>query len=317
MTAGSRSVPETEDEMKELIASGESIESPEQTTERYRELLTNYILIQVDNELVTHYAYSKAWHTAPDQRARLGVFSVLKDEMAHCHVSFRVLEGLGLSTEELMYERDPSEFRNNFGIEFPAKNFAHMAVSIGLVDRAGGIVIEDMNQNCSYAPYRRTLKRAVVDQRFHQKWGFTWMKRFVNHSPKAREAVQEAVDFYFPASLEWFGTPDDYSMPTEHFEYGIKARTSDEYREQWLGEVVPFMEDIGIDVPAHTTESGDVELDFDWPVAFDEEERTFRYDQPVGWDEVFDRWKRGGPIRDELREELRHGGPQALAQAAD
>lgn len=317
MSAQPKLAPETEAEMKEIVKSGESIESPERTTERYRELLRNYILIQVDNELVTHYAYSKAWHTAPDQRARLGVFSVLKDELAHCHLSFRVLEDLGLDTEELVYERDPSEFRNNFGIEFPARNFADMMASIGLIDRAGGIVIEDMHENCSYAPYRRSLKRIVVDQRFHQKWGFTWMKKMVNHSEAAKEKVQEAVDFYFPAAYEWFGTPDDYSVPTEHFEYGIKAHTSDDYREQWLQEVVPFMEDIGIDVPAHTTDDGGVELEIEFPIAFDYDDRTYRYDDTVSWDETFDRWKRGGPIKSELRDVLDRGGPNALSMAAD
>jgi ring-1,2-phenylacetyl-CoA epoxidase subunit PaaA len=311
VTAGNR--PTSEEEMKSLVQSGTIVESPEQTTERYRELLANYILIQVDNELVTHYSYSNAWHTAPNQRARLGILSVLKDEMAHCHVSFRVLEELGMDIEHLVYERDPGEFRNNFGIEFAARNFTDMMVSIGLIDRAGGIVIEDMHQNCSYGPYRRTLKRAAIDQRFHQKWGFTWMERLVEHSPEARAAVQEAVDFYFPAALEWFGTPDSYSVPTEHFEYRIKDRTSDEYRQQWLQEVVPFLDDIGVDVPAHETEDGEVVLEFEWPCAFDWDERTFRYDDPVEWTDVFERWKRGGPIRDQIREELERGGPAALA----
>lgn len=173
-------------------------------------------------------------------------------------------------------------------------------------------MIEDMHENCSYKPYARTLKRAVVDQRFHQKWGFTWMKRFANHSEAAREKIQEAVDFYFPASLEWFGTPVEYSIPTEHFEYKIKARTSDEYRQQWLQEVVPFLESIGIDVPAHETESGEVVLDFDWPVAFDYEKRTFRYDTPVAWEQVFERWKHGDPIWEDLESELNQGGPRAL-----
>lgn len=313
MAATSIGIPETEGEMKELVQSGVTIESPAQTTERYRDLLTSYILIQVDNELVTHYAYSRAWHLAPDENARLAVFSVLKDELAHCHVSLRVLADLGLDVTELLYERAPHEFRNNFGIEFPAETFPDMAASIGLIDRAGGIVIEDMHENCSYGPYRRTLRRAALDQRFHQKWGFTWMKRLAQHSAAGKRAVQEAVDFYFLASLEWFGTPDSYSLPTEHFEYKIKSMTSDEYRQQWLGEVVPFLEGIGIDVPAHQTDDGDVVVDIDWPVAFDYEARRFLYDEPVGWDAVFDRWKRGGPIWDDMEGELGRSGPHVLA----
>lgn len=319
MTTASRTRPQTEEEMKEFVQSGNVIESPAQMTERYKDILTNYILIQVDNELVTHYSYAQAWDSVPSDRARLALFSVLKDEMAHCHTSFRVLGDMGYDVEELIYGREPHEFRNNFGVAFPARHFADVAVSIGLIDRAGGLVLEDMHENCSYKPYARSLKRICADQRFHQKYGFTMMKRMVNHSPEVKAKVQESVDYYFHAALEWFGTPDEHSIPTEHFEYRIKDMTSDEYRQQWLQEVVPFLTSIDIDVPAHETDSGEIVLDFDFPVAYDWDEHKFHYDEPVSWDQVFDRWKQGGPIWDELGDELELGGPRAVdpSTAAD
>ena len=55
----------------------------------------------------------------------------------------------------------------------------------------------------------------------------------------------------FILTLEWFGLPDDLKVHTEQLDYGFKGKSNDELRQTWMGEVVPFMDEIGIDVPAH------------------------------------------------------------------
>ena len=59
----------------------------------------------------------------------------------------------------------------------------------------------------------------------------------------------------FILTLEWFGLPDDRKRHGIQLEYGFKGKSNDELRQSWMAAVVPFMEEIGIRVPAHWTTS--------------------------------------------------------------
>ena len=58
----------------------------------------------------------------------------------------------------------------------------------------------------------------------------------------------------FILTLEWFGLPDERKRHGIQLEYGFKGMSNDELRQAWMGEVVPFMDEVGIDVPAHWDE---------------------------------------------------------------
>ena len=58
----------------------------------------------------------------------------------------------------------------------------------------------------------------------------------------------------FILTLEWFGLPDARKKHGIQLEYGFKGRSNDELRQDWMGHVVPFMDEVGLDVPAHFDE---------------------------------------------------------------
>ena len=70
-------------------------------------------------------------------------------------------------------------------------------------------------------------------------------------TPTARRQVQRAVDWMFILTLEWFGLPDSRKQHSEQLDYGFKGKSNDELRQTWMAAVVPFMEEIEIEVPAH------------------------------------------------------------------
>ena len=78
----------------------------------------------------------------------------------------------------------------------------------------------------------------------------------------------------FILTLEWFGLPDNRKKHSEQLDYGFKGKSNDQLRQEWMAEVVPFMEEIGIDVPAHfDPEQGRYVIDCPFPAQFDEEKR--------------------------------------------
>ena len=61
----------------------------------------------------------------------------------------------------------------------------------------------------------------------------------------------------FILTLEWFGLPDARKKHGIQLEYGFKGKSNDELRQDWMGHVVPFMEEVGLEVPAHYDEATD------------------------------------------------------------
>ena len=59
------------------------------------------------------------------------------------------------------------------------------------------------------------------------------------------------MDWMFILTLEWFGLPDERKQHSEQLDYGFKGKSNDQLRQAWMATVVPFMEEIGIRVPAH------------------------------------------------------------------
>jgi ring-1,2-phenylacetyl-CoA epoxidase subunit PaaA len=121
--------------------------------------------------------------------------------------------------------------------------------------------------------------------------------------------VQRAIDWMFILTLEWFGLPDDRKQHSEQLDYGFKGKSNDQLRQTWMGEVVPFMEEIGIRVPAHfDSEQDRYVIDCPFPAGFDEGAREWRLDEgPISWDAVLERWRARGPMNHDYVRTLQRG----------
>ena len=110
-------------------------------------------------------------------------------------------------------------------------------------------------------------------------------------------------------TLEWFGLPDSLKQHAEQLDYGFKGKSNDELRQWWMSEVVPFMEEIGISVPAHfDAEQDRYVIDCPFPAQFDEEKRVWLLsDGAISWDDVLKRWRARGPMNADYVRTLQRG----------
>jgi ring-1,2-phenylacetyl-CoA epoxidase subunit PaaA len=70
--------------------------------------------------------------------------------------------------------------------------------------------------------------------------------------------------------------------------------------------VVPLCEQLGVRVPAHSNEeTGEVELAYELPVAWDAHERVWLLDETITWDEVWERWRARGPMNEQFVDSVR------------
>jgi ring-1,2-phenylacetyl-CoA epoxidase subunit PaaA len=207
---------------------------------------------------------------------------------------YRLLEDFGYDTHEFLFERDPEEWRTFQMLEFPHEDYIETVVSMCYGDRAGYITTVDLEENCSYAPLARGLRKVNFEETFHVSHGERWTKFFWNKDEDSRRRVQECVDFYFPLCAAWFGLPDEHKTRTDQQTYRIRGGTNDEMRQIWLSRVVPFSEEVGIKVPAHyDEEQGKFVLDYTAPIRLNEDTRKWDYEDTMTWEEQLAIWKRG------------------------
>jgi ring-1,2-phenylacetyl-CoA epoxidase subunit PaaA len=76
-----------------------------------------------------------------------------------------------------------------------------------------------------------------------------------------------------------------------------------------MAAVVPFMDEIGIDVPAHfDADEERYVIDCPFPARFDDDKREWLLDRgPIEWDEVLTRWRARGPMNREYVRTLQRG----------
>jgi ring-1,2-phenylacetyl-CoA epoxidase subunit PaaA len=131
------------------------------------------------------------------------------------------------------------------------------------------------------------------------------MKKIVESGDEGRKLVQDAVDWMFPLTVEWFGLPDDLKTHSGQLDYRMKGMTNDQLRQAWMDEVVPFCDSIGMRVPAHRNGDDTAwELEYHLPIQFDADDKRWLWEEHISWEQVVRRWKARGPRNEAMIEEL-------------
>ena len=309
----------TEDDLKKKVHDGYILESPDEMTPGYRKALTVQLMVQGDTELMSAPAYWGAAQDAPSTNTMVSAVAIIQDELAHANIAYRLLEDMGQSKEQLLYGREPHEFKHPYGFDQPLENWAELVTANGFFDRAGITLLGDVHRNTSYGPLKRALVKVDMEETFHLRHGEVWMRRLAAAGGEAKEKLQRAVDWMFPMTIEWFGLPDELKRHSDQLDYRLKGMTNDELRQAWMSATVPLCEGIGVDVPAHYDEQKEqYVLDYPFPCHYDADAK--RWDFEVGeitWDEVFERWKGRGPMNERYVESVRksHGDMSRLMAA--
>jgi ring-1,2-phenylacetyl-CoA epoxidase subunit PaaA len=288
----------------ERLASGKLIEIPEHAgaaTERYIEGLKRTLIVSGDTELISAPAYLKAARDAPKINSYISAVSIIQDELGHAHIAYRLLNDLGVDTHALVFERDPKKFKHPYAFDVPLETWVELVVANAFYDRAGFVLLSDIYRNSSYGPWKRALVKVDREETFHLRHGERWMNILARDEDKKKE-LQAAVDWMFILTLEWFGLPDELKTHKEQIEYGMKGKSNDELRQEWMATAVPLCEGLGIRVPAHhDPERDEFVIDCPFPMDFDGEARRWDIDRgTIEWDEVLARWRARGPANEEL-----------------
>ncbi|MGH2621174.1 MAG: 1,2-phenylacetyl-CoA epoxidase subunit PaaA [Anaerolineales bacterium] len=267
------------------IRRGEKIEPGDWMPDEYRRQLIRMISQHAHSEIVGMLPEG-AWITrAPNLRRKLVLLAKVQDEAGHGQYLYHAAETLGATREEMIEALLSGRAKYSSIFNYPSLAWADMGVIGWFVDGAA-ILNQTMLARCSYGPYSRANIRISAEESFHMKQGKEQVIVMSQGSPLQRTMVQDAVNRWWWPTIMMFG-PHDHDSPNSPvlIRWGIKTKTNDQLRQDFVNQVAPEVLELGLSLP-------DPELHFD-------EASGNWLTGPIDWDEFWRVVKGDGPCNAE------------------
>lgn len=212
--------------------------------QEYQGAVQKIVISHAVNELYGAQVFDEpAIKLAPTPYAKWLTCRIAMEEYHH-HVRFKALaDEIGVTPERM----DPRNKRPLTIFEFELKTWPEFCVIKAIADYAEILQVEDL-LHCSFHPLRNLARITMPEEKFHAKFGKDFCLELIQQG-HAQE-VQDAIDRYFPITPGFFGASQ--SKNNEMFRrFGLKQRTNDEMRADFLGRVTELVEkDFGLTLPA-------------------------------------------------------------------
>jgi len=212
----------------------------------YRELLGRVVTIQADCEIGGPHLYVKDMlPSAPTKVDQLIVARTAAEELDHYRKIARVAGDMGVDVSFVVSWPNQKRYLEAFrGV---IKTWEDFSVFGFLIDRVGRYQLEEFN-GCSYKPLERILPQIMKEEIGHVGYGQSKTTEMAAQGDEANEKVQRALDFWYVKALDMFGRSDS-TRDQRYVYWGLKRRTNAQAREEFIQEVNPLIEKLGLQIP--------------------------------------------------------------------
>ena len=235
------------DAFVEHIQAGGKVEAGDWMPDEYRQAVLRFVEMHANSELMGILPERDWILRAPTLRRKLALTAKIQDEAGHAQLLYRVAEDLG-KPREAMYQdliAGRTKFHNVF--HYPTKTWADIGVIAWLVD-AAAIVAQQALRDSSYAPYARTMRKICWEESVHIMHGRDVVITLALGTKTQRAMLQEALDRWWPALMQMHGPRSDRAKDRDLF-WRIKAKTSEQLRQEFLSIYVPRVREVGLTLP--------------------------------------------------------------------
>ena len=286
------------------VAAGRTVEATDPMPDAYRTAVLRFVEMHANSELMGVLPEREWLMRAPTLRRKLALTAKVQDEVGHAQLLYRIAEDLGKPREAMFDDllAGRTKFHNVF--HYPTHSWADVGIIAWLVD-AAAIVAQQALRDSSYAPYARTMRKICWEELVHIMHGRDVVVTMVTGTPTQRVQLQDALDRWWVPLMQMHGprTPREKDLDLR---WRIKAKTSEELRQEFLSIYVPRIRELGLVIP-------DPELRFD-PTAEDGA-GAWRYTEP-DWNELRTVVTNHGPMS-EARLEFRRLAREETAWVRD
>lgn len=212
----------------------------------YQDLLRRVLAIQADCEIGGPHLYVEhILPTAPSKIDQLVVARTAAEEVDHFRKMARLAGEIGVDVSYVLSWPNQKRYMEAFrGIINTWEDFAVFGF---LIDRVGRYQLEEF-MDCCYAPLDRILPNVIKEEVGHIGYGTNKTAEMAAKGGEFKEKIQKSLDYWYVKALDMFGRSD--SKRSERYRYwGLKRRTNAQAREEYIKEVNPLIEYMGLQVP--------------------------------------------------------------------
>jgi ring-1,2-phenylacetyl-CoA epoxidase subunit PaaA len=252
------------------VHGGGKVEAGDWMPDEYRAGVLKFVEMHANSELMGVLPEREWILRAPTLRRKLALTSKVQDEVGHAQLLYRVAEDLGKPRDAMMEDllAGKTKFHNVF--HYPTRTWADIGVIAWLVD-AAAIVAQQALRDSSYAPYARTMRKICWEESVHIMHGRDVVVTMVNGTRQQRDMIQEALDRWWGPLMQMHGPRSPRERDRDLY-WRVKAKSSEELRQEFLSIYVPRIWELGLTLP-------DPEL------RRDDDTGTWTYTEP-DWDEL-------------------------------
>lgn len=265
---------EREKRMWERIQGGEAVESIDEMSDEYYVKLCSLMLRQADSELAAASCRLPWISRAPTMEERLAVADIVRDELRHARAMYRLSADVGIDTGAHIALLDSMSVgrswdgvlkRSEGGEEIwggifscPMETWADFVMFQFCFDRGERHQLDDIRRS-TYGPWRREIDRIIKEELAHENHGDFWVRKMAFERP-ARTEIQEALNRWYPRTMNMFGKPEPEENITLR-KLGLKYRNEDEVRISFTRELRVKCSECGLKLPAWEPDWEKVEED--------------------------------------------------------
>jgi ring-1,2-phenylacetyl-CoA epoxidase subunit PaaA len=270
---------------RERIDNGEKIEPKDWMPDRYKQQLIRMMSQHAHSEIVGMLPEGNWITRAPSLKRKMVLLAKVQDEAGHGLYLYSATETLGVRRQDLIEDYLYGTAKYSSIFNYPALTFADICVIGWLVDGAA-IVNQTMLAKSSYGPYSRANIRICKEESFHKKQGYEMLAKMADGTPDQQKMAQDAVNRWWWPTLMMFGPHDEDSPNSaELIKWGVKTKTNDELRQDFVDRIVMEAEAIGVTLP-------------DPDLKYNDETGHWEFGE-IPWDEFWSVIKGNGPMNRE------------------
>ena len=208
----------------------------------YQEAVAKIVISHAVNEIAGAETFDEpAIRLAPTPYHKWLTCRIAMEEYGH-HVRFaRMAAQLGIDNARLDHRA-----RHLSVFDLALHTWPEFIVNKAIGDLGEVVMVEEL-AHCSYLPLRQLALKTMPEEKFHAGFGRDQLKELCG-TPEGRGAAQQAIADLFPVMLQFFGSSNSRNNAIFR-KWGIKRRTNDEMRADYVERVKQLVADVGLQLP--------------------------------------------------------------------
>lgn len=244
--------------IKDYLAAGGVLTSPDNATPRYRAELMKLMATFVDSELAGAAGFADIINEAPGIKERIAAARIVLEKNDH---AFRVLKLMGEFganteryathhpwTERLEREADIGATRSEHDMRlavfnYPLDGWVDAVTMNLLMGRAVTVQLAEL-QMVSYQPLAEQFRSIAPREARHAELAEEGLRGLLAEED-AKEIVQASIDYWWPRVGASFGTAASGKFETLRT-FGLRKTPNEELKKRWEAEAGGVLSSLGL-----------------------------------------------------------------------